>query len=58
MPLQSVSPNMMTKPDIDYTTITPEMCVCDVIFNPAETIFPKTPQQKMVQKLSPVLECW
>ena len=27
---------------IDYTTITPEMCVCDVIFNPAETIFLKS----------------
>ena len=33
------SPNVTDKPDIDYTTITPEMCVCDVIFNPAETIF-------------------
>ena len=37
-----VSPNVTDKPDIDYTTITPEMCVCDVIFNPAETIFLKT----------------
>lgn len=36
------SPNVTDKPDIDYTTITPEMCVCDVIFNPAETIFLKT----------------
>lgn len=33
------SPNVTDKPDIDYTAITPEMCVCDVIFNPAETIF-------------------
>ena len=36
------SPNVTDKPDIDYTTVTPEMCVCDVIFNPAETIFLKT----------------
>ncbi len=42
------SPNVTDKPDIDYTTITPEMCVCDVIFNPAETIFLKS-QQKTVQ---------
>ena len=36
------SPNVTDKPDIDYTTITPEMSVCDVIFNPAETIFLKS----------------
>ena len=36
------SPNVTDKPDIDYTTITPEICVCDVIFNPAETIFLKS----------------
>ena len=36
------SPNVTDKPDIDYTTITPEMCVCDVIFNHAETIFLKS----------------
>ena len=36
------SPNVTDKPDIDYTTITPEMCVCDVIFNPEETIFLKS----------------
>lgn len=36
------SPNVTDKPDIDYTTITPEMCICDVIFNPAETIFLKS----------------
>lgn len=36
------SPNVTDKPDIDYTAITPEMCVCDVIFNPAETIFLKS----------------
>ena len=34
--------NVTDKPDIDYTAITPEMCVCDVIFNPAETIFLKS----------------
>lgn len=36
------SPNVTDKPDIDYTAITPEMCVCDAIFNPAETIFLKS----------------
>lgn len=36
------SPNVTDKPDIDYSTITNQMCVCDVIFNPAETIFLKT----------------
>lgn len=36
------SPNITDKPDIDYSTITNQMCVCDVIFNPAETIFLKT----------------
>ena len=40
------SPNVTDKPDIDYTTITPEMCVCDVIFNPAETIFLKSAAEK------------
>ena len=36
------SPNVTDKPGIDYSTITNQMCVCDVIFNPAETIFLKT----------------
>lgn len=36
------SPNVTDKPDIDYSSITNQMCVCDVIFNPAETIFLKT----------------
>ena len=35
------SPNVTDKPDIDYATITSQMCVCDVIFNPVETIFLK-----------------
>ena len=35
------SPNVTDKPDIDYSTITNQMCVCDVIFNPVETIFLK-----------------
>lgn len=35
------SPNVTDKPDIDYTTITSQMCVCDVIFNPVETLFLK-----------------
>lgn len=33
------SPNITEKPEIDYGTITPDMCVCDVVFHPAETIF-------------------
>ena len=35
------SPNVTDKPDINYSTITNQMCVCDVIFNPVETIFLK-----------------
>lgn len=48
------SPNVTDKPDIDYTAITPGMCVCDVIFNPAETIFLKSAAENGA-KLSPVL---
>lgn len=33
------SPNVTDKPDISYETITSDMCVCDVVFNPAETVF-------------------
>lgn len=33
------SPNVTDEPDIDYETITPQLCVCDVIFNPVQTIF-------------------
>lgn len=33
------SPNVTDRPDIDYATITDKMCVCDVIFNPAKTLF-------------------
>lgn len=39
------SPNLTDKPDIDYTTIIGKMCVCDVIFNPAETLFLKAASQ-------------
>lgn len=35
------SPNITDRPDIDYTTVTDRMCVCDVIFNPVETPFLK-----------------
>lgn len=33
------SPNVSDKPDIDYSSVTEKMCVCDVVFNPAETVF-------------------
>ena len=32
-------PNVTDKPDIDYTTIRPEMVVCDVVFNPVDPVF-------------------
>lgn len=34
-------PDADKKPDIDYDTITEQMTVCDVVFNPAETLFLK-----------------
>ena len=33
------SPNVDERPDIDYSTVTEKMCVCDVVFNPVETVF-------------------
>lgn len=33
------SPNVTEKPDIAYDSVTEKMCVCDVVFNPAETVF-------------------
>lgn len=33
------SPDETQKPDIDYSTITPDMVVSDVVFNPADTYF-------------------
>ncbi len=35
------SPNVNDRPDIDYLTVTEKMCVCDVVFQPAETVFLK-----------------
>ena len=35
------SPNVNDRPDIDYTSVTEKMCVCDVVFHPAETVFLK-----------------
>lgn len=35
------SPNVKERPDIDYATVTEKMCVCDVVFHPAETVFLK-----------------
>ena len=46
------SPNVTDKPDIDYTTITTEMCVCDVIFNPVETIFLKTTAENCAKTIT------
>lgn len=39
------SPNVTEKPDVDYTSIRPNMCVCDVIFNPCDTLFLKAAQK-------------
>lgn len=36
------SPDITAKPDIDYSTVTDQMTVCDVIFHPAETEFLKS----------------
>ena len=33
------APNVGESPDIDYSSITEKMCVCDVVFQPAETVF-------------------
>lgn len=33
------SPNVSESPDLDYSTVTASMCVCDVVFNPRNTIF-------------------
>ena len=35
------SPDITARPDIDYTTVTAQMVVCDVVFHPAETEFLK-----------------
>ena len=35
------SPNVNDRPDIDYSSVTEKMCACDVVFNPAETVFLK-----------------
>ena len=41
MELAVFSPNVNDRPDIDYSSLTGKMCVCDVIFNPAQTLFLK-----------------
>ena len=33
------SPNVTDRLDIDYSSVTEKMCVCDVVFNPVETVF-------------------
>lgn len=40
------SPDVNSRPDIDYNTISSGMCVCDVVFNPAETLFLKAAEEK------------
>lgn len=34
-----LTPHAQEKPDIDYGTVTPSMLVCDVVFDPAATLF-------------------
>ena len=36
------SPDITARPDIDYSTVTDQMTVCDVVFHPAETEFLKS----------------
>ncbi|WP_022867401.1 shikimate dehydrogenase [Schaalia vaccimaxillae] len=36
-----LAPASDQRPDIDYTTVTPAMTVCDVVFDPADTLFLK-----------------
>lgn len=40
------SPDVNSRPDIDYNTVLEDMCVCDVVFNPAETLFLKAAEEK------------
>ena len=40
------SPDVNSRPDIDYNTVSANMCVCDVVFNPAETLFLKAAEEK------------
>lgn len=40
------SPDVNSRPDIDYNTVFEDMCVCDVVFNPAETLFLKAAEEK------------
>lgn len=40
------SPDVNSRPDIDYNTVVEDMCVCDVVFNPAETLFLKAAEEK------------
>ena len=40
------SPDVNSRPDIDYNTVLEDRCVCDVVFNPAETLFLKAAEEK------------
>lgn len=40
------SPDVNSRPDINYNTVLEDMCVCDVVFNPAETLFLKAAEEK------------
>ena len=51
------SPNVTEKPDVDYTSIRPNMCVCDVIFNPCDTLFLKAAQKNGAKTVN-AWTCW
>lgn len=46
------SPNVTERPEIDYDSVTEKMCVCDVVFNPVETIFLKEAAKRGAKTIS------
>ena len=46
------SPNVDESPDIDYLSVTENMCVCDVVFHPAETVFLKEAAERGARTVS------
>ncbi len=46
------SPNEEEKPDIDYTSVTERMCVCDVVFQPAKTVFLREAKKRGAQTIT------
>ena len=45
-------PNVMDKPDIDYSTIGSHMVVCDVVFNPVDPVFLKEARKQGAKTVS------